>query len=118
MSPTEAIILPHPGYVQDKHYTEYVDSVKALKRDGNLVDAEILLLKLVDATEAEARAMGGGVAPWYYEQLAIIYRKQKRHADEVSILERYETHEKGPGTGPDQLAHRLRTARVLKQTVK
>ena len=62
--------------------------------------------------------MEEGVAPWYYEQLAIIYRKQKRYVDEVTILQRYEIHEKGSGTGPGQLAHQLRKARRLKQTVK
>ena len=42
-----------PGYVDGRHYTEYVKTVKQLKRDGRLDEAVALLLRLVDATEAE-----------------------------------------------------------------
>ncbi|MBC7109277.1 MAG: hypothetical protein H5T41_10960 [Methanomassiliicoccales archaeon] len=78
-----------PGFLRGKHYTEYVEEVQNLKRTGRLDEAEKLLLKLVEAVEAEARAQGWGVAPWYYEQLAIIYRKRKDYAAEVAILKRY-----------------------------
>ncbi len=77
------------GYVAGKHFTEYVDTVKALKREGELDEAERLLLRLVEATEAENRVEGYGVAPWYYEQLAIIYRKREDYGKEIAILERY-----------------------------
>lgn len=63
----------------------------------------------MEATEAEAEREGGGrgVAPWYYEQLAIVYRKMKRPADELAVLERYESQPKAPGAGPAKLAKRL-----------
>lgn len=73
-----------------RHYTEYVEDVKALKRAGRLDEAEALLLKLIVATKRESdRAKWGLPAPWYTQQLAIIYRKQRRHADEVALLESY-----------------------------
>ena len=76
------------GLVDGKHYTAYVDEVRSLKRSGNLDAAECLLLRLVEGTEEEARAKQWGVAPWYYEQLAIVYAKKKHLALELAILER------------------------------
>jgi len=71
------------------HYTDAVDDVKRLKREGRIGEAETLLLRCVDATEAEARREGYAPAPWYYDQLAAIYRQQSDPAKEVAILERY-----------------------------
>jgi predicted RNA-binding Zn-ribbon protein involved in translation (DUF1610 family) len=71
------------------HYTDAVDDVRRLKREGRTGEAEALLLRCVDATEAEARREGYAPAPWYYDQLAIIYRQQGDPAKEVAILERY-----------------------------
>ena len=61
------------GLVDGRHYTTYVEDVRTLKRANQLDAAIALLLILVDAAEAEASANGWGVAPWYYEHLAIIY---------------------------------------------
>ena len=103
------------GSVEGAHYTDHVERVKQLKREKRHSEAIDLLLKLVDATEAEARAAGRewGVAPWYYEQLAVIYRKEKRFADEVAVLERYEAQPGAPGASPSRLAERLKKARDL-----
>jgi hypothetical protein len=97
------------------HYTAYVDRVKQLKSGHRFEEAIELLLKLVEATEKEAKAHGNGwgVAPWYYEQLAIIYRKEKRYDAEVQILERYESQSKAVGAGPSRLAERLVKAKQL-----
>ena len=75
-----------PGFYKGKHFTEYVEEVKSLVRENKLNDAENLLLALVSATESESKF---GVAPWYYEKLAIIYRKKKDLNAEIGILERY-----------------------------
>ena len=85
------------GLVNGKHYTEYVDAVKKLKRQGELDKAETLLLQLLAAVEGEALAENWIVAPWYYEQLAIIYRKQKDETKELEILKRFtnQKHEEG-----------------------
>lgn len=77
--------------------------VQQLWRDERLEDYEAVLLMLVDATEAESREKDWGVAPWYYEQLAILYRKQKRYQDEVLILERYGSQKKAAGAKPAKL---------------
>lgn len=104
-----------PGFINGRHYSDYVEKVKNLKWAGLLKKAEDLLLKLVEATEAEAEATGGGGAPWYYEQLAIIYRKRRDYAAEVSILERFMRQPHAPGTGPQRLSMRLKKAQRLLQ---
>ena len=101
------------GKVDGRHYTGYVEEVKELKRQERLGEMENLLLRLINAVEAEAQEMNWGVAPWYYEQLAIVYRKQKRYADEVGVLERYEEQMKAPGVRPGKLAERLKKAKAL-----
>jgi hypothetical protein len=111
--------IKQAGAVDGVHYTDYVEQVKQLKREGRHPEAVDLLVKLVYATEAESRAAGSrwGVAPWYYEQLAIIYRAEKRFQDEVAVLERYEAQSKAPGAGPGRLAERLTKARSLARRV-
>lgn len=96
------------------HYSDFVDRVEQLVQEKKYEDAIQLLHTLVDATEKEARKSGEGVAPWYYEKLAIIYRKQKRYEDEVSILERFEGQPKSPGALPKKLAERLIKARQVR----
>ena len=101
------------GFVNGLHFTDYVEVVKDLKRQQQTDAAIALLQKLVDATEAEDREQGYGVAPWYYEQLAILYRKHGRLVDEVFILEQYAQQRKAPGVLPAKLAARLDKAREL-----
>jgi hypothetical protein len=101
------------GYVRGRHFVTYVEDVKDLKRAGNLEDAEALLLALVQATEEESKARGGGVAPGYYEELAKIYRQTKNYEREVWILERFAGQEHAPGVSPPKLLERLEKARKL-----
>ena len=101
------------GSVDGEHFTSYVEQIKQLKREKRHQEAIELLLKVVDATESESKVSGLGVAPGYYEDLAIIYRKEKRFSDEVAILERYEAQPKAPGALPKVLAERLVKAREL-----
>lgn len=77
------------GFHKGRHYTTYVEDVKALKRAGDYARVEALLLALVQATENEARVNRSAVAPWYYDQLAIVYRKTKQPEKELRILDRY-----------------------------
>jgi len=104
-----------PGYYMGRHFTTYVPDVKGLKKQGKLDEAEKLLIQLVGATEAENRASGYqyGVAPWYYEELAKIYRKQKDYATEVTILERYFKQKRAPNK--PKLLERLEKAKQLQQ---
>lgn len=88
-----------------------VDDVTVAKREGRFDDACKLLATEIERQEAESRRIGLGVAPWYYEQLAIIYRKQGRHADELAVLERYDRQIKAPGMTPAVLKARLEKVR-------
>ena len=101
--------MKQPGLYKGRHYTEYPNEVRNLKRAGRLEGAERLLLGLIDAVEAESRSKRFGVAPWYYEQLAIVYRKQKNHVREQEILERFARQRHAPGVKPAKLLQRLRT---------
>lgn len=96
-----------PGYLNDRHYSEYVGEVEQLFRLKEFNEAEHLLLTLIEVVEQESRATGCGVAPWYYEKLAILYRKQKRKDAEINILERYARQKHAPGSKPPQLIERL-----------
>ena len=97
-----------PGYVHGKHFTAYVEQVRELRRRGEDDKAERLLIELVDATEEEDRANRWGVAPWYYEQLAIIYRARKDRQSEIRILKRLANQRHAAGVKPGRLLERLR----------
>lgn len=107
--------LGDAGCIEGNHYTDFVEKVKELKRSGQRQEAIDLLAKLIDATEAESAASNKqlGVAPWYYEQLAVLFRQEKRLTDEVNILERYQEQKHAPGVGPAKLSERLTKARDL-----
>lgn len=101
------------GTLRGKHFTSYAEEVKTLRRHGHDDSAEKLLVELVGIIEVEASHEGWGVAPWYYEQLAIIYRKRRDALAEVAILERYAAAPHAPGVGPEKLHKRLDKARQL-----
>jgi hypothetical protein len=110
--------LVGPGACRGRHYTTYVEEAKELKRSGKLAEAETLLLELVKATEAEDKKERRGVAPWYYQELALIYRKRKDYVSEVKILERFAKQRHGPGVSPPLLLERLAKARALLEAEK
>lgn len=107
----DPVSLPQENLSKSAHYIDYTDQVKFLKQEKRYNDAIDLLLKLVSETEKEAISSNSGVAPWYYEQLAIIYAKLKRSDDELRILERYEAQQKAPGGRPIKLTERLEKIR-------
>jgi DNA polymerase III epsilon subunit-like protein len=88
-----------------------VNGVTLAKREKRFDEAVRLLLAEIEHQETEAKKTGLGVAPWYYEQLAIVYRKLKRHDAELVILERYDQQPKAPGAGPQKLKERLEKVR-------
>jgi len=77
-------------------------------------EQERLFIAMVEETEADDARNGWGVAPGWYQKLAILYRKQKRYDEEVAILERYEAQRKAPGALPKKLAERLIKARAIR----
>ena len=103
--------MSNPGFHDGRHFTTYVDQVKQLKKNNQLERAELLLISLVGATESEDRVDKRGVAPWYYEQLALIYRKNKDLLKEHAILERFESQRHAPGRKPETLMARLAKVR-------
>ena len=107
----DPVSLPQANMGKGTHYSTYVDQVRYLKQEKRYDEAVALLLKLVRETEKEAKRDGCGVAPWYYEQLAILYGKLKRPDEELKILERYEAQPKAPGAGPEKLSDRLQKLR-------
>lgn len=102
-----------PGYYDGRHYTTYIRDFAALKKSGNFTELENLLLELVNATEAESAIDGLGVAPAYYNELAILYRKQKDYSKEISILERFAKQRHAGGVMPAKLLERLAKAKNL-----
>jgi hypothetical protein len=100
------------GFHDGRHYTEYVETVEDLKRQNNLDEAEKLLISLVAATEAESKAKNWGVAPYHYEQLAIIYRQKQEPREELGILERFSKQQHAPGAKPAKLLYRLNKVRA------
>lgn len=96
-----------------RHYVDWVEPVKTLKRQGKINEAERILNACIEAAERESKLTSYGVPPWYYEQLAIIYRKQDRLGEEVAILERFMRQKHGRGAKLDGMADRLVKARAL-----
>lgn len=107
-----------PGFIKGQHFTTYIDTFKQLRREGKLDEAEKMLLKIIEATEAESNYTGRGVAPAYYEYLAIIYRKQKQYEKEVAILMRFKEQKHAPGARPPKLIERLEKAKELAKNKK
>jgi hypothetical protein len=87
---------------------DQVQRIKLLKRSGAYEEALRFLVAELDLQERDAASISGwGVAPWYYEQAAIVYRKMKLYEKECEVLERYFRQPHAPGVGPDRLAERL-----------
>lgn len=105
--------IDKPGYYQGRHYTTFVRDFESLKKSENHSELENLLLNLVKATEAESAMNNMGVAPAYYNELAILYRKQKEYSKEVSILGRFAKQKHAPGALSKKLLERLTKAKKL-----
>jgi hypothetical protein len=105
-----------PGYYDGRHFTTYVRDFEILKKSGKFTELEILLIELIKATEAESAVNEMGVAPAYYSELAILYRKKKEYSKEVSILERFQQQKHAPGVMPAKLLERLVKAKKLLAT--
>jgi hypothetical protein len=98
-----------PGYLDGLHHTLFVSAIRTLKSNGQHGDLEHLLLRLVDATEAEAVHTGCAVSTGYYRELARLYRKTKDTAREHAILQRFAAQTHAPGLRARRLVKRLAT---------
>lgn len=103
------------GYIDGRHYTEYAEDIKELKGQNKFEAAEALLLKIIEVMKDEAKAEGPHwfLAPWYFEQIAIIYRKQKLFKKEKEILEQYLNLNKIKGNGETPLEIRYRKVKKM-----
>lgn len=100
--------MDNTGYLNGKHYSDYVDEIKKLKREEKYENAIELLFKIIEIIEIESKQENIGVAPWYYEQLAIIFNKQNKIDEEIKILERFKIQLHAPGSKPKKLIERLK----------
>lgn len=103
-----------PGNLRGRHYTTYVDDVKSLKRQKKHQEAEALLLELISRVEAEALSTNFDPPPWYYEQLATIYRKERKYGDLIEILTRYCNFCKGHQYEISLIKPKIERAKLLK----
>jgi hypothetical protein len=110
--------IQKPGYYKGRHFTTWVRDIKILKKNKDYPGLENLLINLVKATEDQSAENGFGVAPYYYHELAIFYRKQKEYSKEISILTRYSMQKHGPGVIPAKLLDRLVKAKERKKIHK
>ncbi|WP_456663544.1 exonuclease domain-containing protein [Bradyrhizobium sp. LB13.1] len=106
-----SVKLGRPYELEVSRIDAVVNEVNRLKREGKLEEAIAVLLPQLDLWERDAAAGAGGVAPWYYEQAAIVYRKLKRFDDEIAVLERFAVQQHAPGASPPQLLKRLKMAK-------
>jgi tetratricopeptide (TPR) repeat protein len=95
-----------------------LENLPALKRAGRYNEAISILLQKIEVEERDNQINHWGVAPAWYHQLAIIYRKQKEYENEVKILERYMALDKAPGVMKDKIAKRLEKAKTLLEESK
>lgn len=107
--------MPEPGFVDGRHYTEWVDVVRDLRRGGDDADALKLLEKLMRATLQEAAATGLPPAPWYFEQAAMVHRKAQDPTGEVAVLKRFLAGMPAGFEVPPQIPDRLRKAQAMQQ---
>ena len=101
------------GYGKYNHFTDAVDDIKQLKREKRDVELERLLNWCIEQTEAESRREAYGVAPYYYAELALVFRKRKDLPSEIEVLHRYAGQKHAPGAMPEKLLERLEKAEGL-----
>jgi hypothetical protein len=102
--------VQRPGYLGGRHFTEYVEEIKALRSRGELEALERLLLDLIPIMEAEVGARSGA---FYFEELAKVYRKRKDYQREVAVLEHYVILNLAGNGGDPDLLRRLERAQDL-----
>lgn len=95
---------PHT-LVRGKHYTEWVEPVKQLKREKRFEEALAILWECQQAT---IREDGPHPASWYFEQAAIIHRRLGQFDLEVAAIEFYLRESREPSS---KMIERLEKAR-------
>ena len=101
-----------------KHYTEMLGSITTLKRHNKNQEVIDILKETIKAIEREKKLSKEKyyiTAPYYYEQLAIMYRKEKQYQDEVNLIEHFIKHTKNEQetTRGEKIKQRLNKANEL-----
>ena len=94
--------LPDELVAYDPPY-DWCDIVKDHKRNGRYDEALAILDGCIRVEEFHT----GGVAPWYYEQAAIIHRKRGDRDAELAVLHRFAAQPHAAGVKPPKLLERL-----------
>ena len=78
--------------VDGRHYTDHTKDVKSLIKEKRLIEAEVLLCRLVEAVcrEIEFGGQKWYPPPWYHEKLASVQRRLGKSIDSVETIKRYE----------------------------
>ena len=75
--------------MRGRHYTEWVEPVKQLKREGRLQEAEPCCWRVSTQSRPRQAWRARQSPPWYYEQLGIVYRKLGDQAASDAIAQRH-----------------------------
>ena len=94
--------LPDELAVYDPTYS-WCETVEDHKRNGRYDEA----LSVLDGCMRVEEHHSGGVAPWFYEQAAIIHRKRNDLPSELAVLRRFARQPHGAGAKPPKLLGRL-----------
>lgn len=106
--------MGRPFEDEGRRITDQVERIEYLKRKGAHEDAIGFLLAEIDREEADSRSIRDwGVAPWYYWQAAVTYRKMGRIDDEIALLKRFARQKHSPGVRVEKLLERLEKAKAL-----
>lgn len=105
------------GFVQGKHYVEWVPTLNEWRTAGASKEDDYLklLLQIIGAAEKAAAIVGEEPAPGYTERAAIVYRRRKDYTAEAAILQRY-VDACPPGKGRD-FSERIEKAEQLAKKV-
>jgi hypothetical protein len=79
-----------PGWYRGRHNSEWAGTVDELIIQGDDDEAELLLLRLIEATEAEAEAYDVPPFERYFRRLAQIARQRGDERLEAHVEQRYE----------------------------
>lgn len=90
----------------------YSSEVKQLQSRNESTQLLTRLAELVEASESQHSLSGGGVCPWYYEQLAKAYNEAERYVDELTILQRFSQQAHPNHPSAKRVLGQLQTARA------
>jgi hypothetical protein len=101
-------IVVHKGALPLSRYRDEIALVRTKKDSESLAQR---LSELIEASEKQHLAQGKGVCPWYYDQLAQVYRNHQRYVEELTTLQRFSTQTHPPHPSVQVLLGRLSSAR-------